>query len=182
MRRKNMDRRQALIACAQKIECNEGVGAINIRRVAAEVNISVGTVYNYFESKQEVLLALTEDYWKNTLSDMRAQISAERFSDQAAQIIVFLRSKMTECAEILMRSLHDDEEAGRMRMASMHGALQSALAERLRGDAEIRPGVWNESFTLEAFAQFSLDHMLVLLERRENDMEPFLEIVRRILY
>ena len=182
MRRKNLDRRQTLITCAQKIECDEGVDAISIRRLAAEAKISVGTVYNYFDSKREVLLSLTEDYWNNTLREMRAAVHAERFSDQVAQIVVFLRTKMNDCAEILMRGLHEDEQAGRARMAAMHDTLVLALAERLRGDREIQPGVWNETFTVEAFAQFTLFNLLALLERRESDMEPFLEIMRRILY
>ena len=182
MRKKSQDRRRTLIECAQRIECDEGVDAISIRRLAAEANVSVGTVYNYFESKREVLLSLTEDFWQNTLRDMLSQISAGRFSDQLAQIIVFLRSKMNDCAEILMRSLHQHEESGRARMASMHQELVSAIAERLRADDSIRPGVWNESLSMEAFARFVLDNLLALLERRESETEPLLEIINRILY
>jgi len=182
MRKKNQDKRLKLIECAQRIECDEGVDAINIRRLASEANISVGTVYNYFESKREVLLALTENYWIQTLEQMHAEVSAERFSDQLRQIIVFLRSKMNDCAEILMRSLRADEQTGRARMASMQTVLVVALVDRLRGDAQIRPGVWSGPLSIKAFAQFVLDNLLALLGRRESEMEPFLEIVNRILY
>ena len=168
--------------CAGKIECTEGVGAINIRRLAAEANIAVGTVYNYFESKQEVLLALTEAYWQHTLEEMRVQVTAERFSEQIAQIITFLRTKMNDCAQILMQSLRSDPDTGRIRMAAMQKVLLSALIERLERDSSIRADVWDERFTKEAFADFVLSNLILMLQQRQTSEKMFLEVLERILY
>ncbi|MEN6637297.1 MAG: TetR/AcrR family transcriptional regulator [Clostridiaceae bacterium] len=182
MRKKDAEIKKTLLACANRIECSEGVGAISIRRLASEANIAVGTVYNYFESKQEVLMALTETYWKEALVEMHKRISAERFGDQLQEIITFLRSKMNDCAEILMRSLRDDAEAGRMRMASMQRVLRQSLVERIDRDSAIPTCVWTESFTKEAFADFAFNNILSLLQRKDEDAITFLVIVNRTLY
>ena len=158
------------------------MGAISIRRLAAEANIAVGTVYNYFESKQEVLLALTEEYWRESLLQMHERVSAERFSEQLVEIIAFLRSKMNDCAEILMRNLHEDVETGRARMASMQRVLRQTLVDRLNRDTTIPQYVWTESFTREAFADFVFTNILSLLQQKEESEDIFLEIVSRTLY
>ena len=182
MRKKDQECRQTLLAAARRIECAEGVDAINIRRLATEAHIATGTVYNYFENKQEVLLELTEEYWKNALVEMRAYVTADRFSDQIRQVIAFLSAKMNDCAAILMRSLHAEEASGRLRMAAMQQTLQQELINRLERDAAVRPDVWNDRFTKEAFAAFVLSNLLTLLQKKDGDAELFLAIIERILY
>ena len=182
MRKKDMELRQTLLDCAGRIECTEGVGAINIRRLASEANIAVGTVYNYFESKQEVLLALTESYWQSALQEMRICVTAARFSEQIAQIIVFLRTKMNDCAKILMKSLRDDTATAQIRMTAMQRVLKQALVERLDRDSEIRQGVWNKRFTKEAFADFVLLNLVVLMQQQDEDECVLLEMIERMLY
>ena len=160
------------------------MGAINIRRLASEANIAVGTVYNYFESKQEVLLALTEAYWQNALEEMRVRITAERFPEQIGQIIHFLRLKMNDCAKILMRSLRDDAETAQIRMAAMQRVLKRALVERLDRDTAIRAGVWDKDFTKESFAEFVLINLVMLMQQADEDEGEgmLLRILERILY
>ena len=182
MRKKDEELKRTILLCAGRIECEEGVDAINMRRLASEANIAVGTVYNYFESKQEVLLALTEAYWEDALKQMRQSVTATRFSDQIAQIISFLRGKMNDCAQILMQSLRSDPDSGKIRMAAMQKVLLSALIERLDQDSSIQEDVWNERFTKEAFAEFTLANLTLLMQQRGADEKTFLEIIERILY
>jgi AcrR family transcriptional regulator len=182
LRKKDTALRRNLLECAGRIECTEGVGAINIRRLAAEANIAVGTVYNYFESKQEVLLALTEAYWQNALEEMRVRVKTARFSDQIVQIISFLRTKMNDCAQVLMRSLHDDAATGRVRMEAMQRALRQALVERLNHDEAIQDGVWSEHFTKEQFADFVLQNLVLLIQQTDGDEGVLLRIIERVLY
>ncbi|MEZ4628805.1 MAG: TetR/AcrR family transcriptional regulator [Eubacteriales bacterium] len=182
MRKKDCKLRNRLIDCANQIERKEGMDAINIRRLAAEANISVGTVYNYFESKQEVLFALTEDFWTTTIEEMSSELTSERFSGQIQQIITYLRVKMTERAEILMKNLHDDGAGGRARMVATQRVLHQAMVERLKQDRFIRPDVWDDTLTIESFADFVLSQVVMLLQRRQANTDTFITIIERILY
>ena len=182
MRKKDQDIQPALLASARRIACEQGVEAISIRNLAADVGVSVGTVYNYYESKQDVLLALTEEYWQGVLEELQLCVTAERFPDQIAQITTFLRSRMNDCAEIMMKSLHAYAEPGKERMAAMQSRLKMALIQRLAADSVVRSGVWDNALTQEAFAGFVLQNLLFLLQDKGSDMEPLLEIIRRTLY
>ena len=182
MRKKNLDRRQCLLDCARRIECTEGTDALSIRKLASEANIAVGTVYNYFESKQEVLLAMTEEYWREALREMQGTITGERFCDQICQIYAFLASKLNDCAKMLMMSLREDIEGGMERMASMQQTVSRAMVQRLENDPNIRKNLWNERFTKEAFATFVMDHMLIALRESKTDIDFLVELIERILY
>ena len=182
LRKKDEELKRTLLLLAGKIECEEGIDAISMRRLASEANIAVGTVYNYFESKQEVLLALTEAYWEDALKQMRLSLTAVRFSEQIAQILAFLREKMNDCAQILMQSLRSDPDSGRVRMAAMQRVLHQALMERLEQDESIRADVWNERFTKDAFAEFTLANLILLMQQKGTDETIFIEMINRILY
>ena len=56
--------RQALLEAAREIARRDGLGHISIRRTAAMCGVSVGTVYNYYPAKADLVLAVIEDFWK----------------------------------------------------------------------------------------------------------------------
>lgn len=182
MRKKDQETQAALLASARRIACTNGVDAINIRNIASDVGVSVGTVYNYYDSKQAVLLALTEEYWQRVLEELRESVTATCFPDQIAEIVFFLRSRMNDCAEILMKSLHEFSEPGKERMAAMQQSLNQAILRRLQEDKMVRVDVWNDELTMEAFVDFVLQNILLLLQQKGRDMGPFIEVIRRILY
>ena len=49
--------RQALLAASRTVARRQGLGGLSIRAVAAEARVSVGSVYNYFSGKTELLAA-----------------------------------------------------------------------------------------------------------------------------
>ena len=56
--------RQALLEAAREIARRDGLGHISIRRTAAMCSVSIGTVYNYYPAKADLVLAVIEDFWK----------------------------------------------------------------------------------------------------------------------
>lgn len=182
MRKKDEGKRRFLLDCARRIECEEGMDAVNMRRLAFEADIAVGTVYNYFDSKQAVLFELTEEYWNNAFVEMQSKVTAEKFSDQLRQIHAFLIAQMNDCAEVLMQNLSGSGESARKKMAAVLETLKMILFERLERDDAVRMDVWNENFTCEAFSQFALSYLLALLRQKGGDIDTFIAVVERILY
>ena len=48
---------EAIIEACQRIVKEKGLSAVNMRSVAAECNVAVGSIYNYFPSKSDLLCA-----------------------------------------------------------------------------------------------------------------------------
>ena len=79
MRKKDDNLRDTLLDFAREITKTQGIDSVNIRSLAGMAGVATGTVYNYFSSKDEILLALTEEYWRQTLSEMKEVIAAHSF-------------------------------------------------------------------------------------------------------
>lgn len=182
MRKKDDTLRNTLLNLSRKIADTEGIEAVNIRSIARKAGVATGTVYNYFSNKEEILLVLTEEYWRQTLAEMESSVTADSFCGQVEEMFFFLKERIDQSAGKLMNSLRSVETAGLARMASMQSALETALVYRIEQDPEIRKDVWSETFTKEKFARFIMMNLMMLLKTKAPDIDFFLAIIRRTIY
>jgi AcrR family transcriptional regulator len=66
-----------------------GFEAMNLRDLAADVNLKIGSLYNYIPQKQEFLAILLEDIMRELLSDLDAQVSP--VADPREKLFAFVR-------------------------------------------------------------------------------------------
>lgn len=63
--------RETLLTEARRMLLTDGGRALTIRSVAAACHVAVGTVYNYFRSKDELMAFVILEDWQQTLTGMR---------------------------------------------------------------------------------------------------------------
>lgn len=182
MRKKDEALRERLLECAKEISENEGSEALSIRALATRAAIATGTVYNYFSGKDDILLAITEEYWIIALADMQKEIHAHSFVDQLAEIYDFLCKKVSASAGPLMGSLKEVEMAGRERMAVMQHQLTDILIGAMELDEGILDDVWDETFTRSSYAEFITMNIMMSLRARLPEITFLKALVRRTLY
>lgn len=182
MRKKDDGLHDTLLNHARHVADTEGIDAVNIRCIAKKAGVAAGTVYNYFSSKDEILLALTEEYWRHTLEEIGAVVTADSFCGQLEEIYGFLKERIDHSAGKLMGSLGNVEAAGQERMISMQAGLEAALIGRMDQDIHIRRDIWDETFTQKEFARFIMMNMMMLLRTRVSDIQFLIEIVKRTIY
>lgn len=182
MRKKDEGLKETIMSQARIILSREGPEGINMRAIAAGVGIATGTVYNYFAGKEEILLALTEDYWERTLRGIQSQIKGKGFIAQLDELHTLLGEGLRE-AGMLMGSLKKVEVAGRERMKSMQRVLGGLVMELLEGDESIseKSVIWNQNFSKAGYGAFVTENLIFLLRGGKDDWNLFLEIVRRTL-
>lgn len=56
--------RAQIIEAAIKIIDEQGIGALTTRRIAAETNIAIASVYRYFPNKEAILYAIISDWYE----------------------------------------------------------------------------------------------------------------------
>lgn len=181
MRRKDDTLRDTLLELARSIADREGIDTINIRLLAQRAGVATGTVYNYFANKEEILLALTEEYWRQTLLEMDTSITAICFCDQLQEIYIYLKEQLDHSAGKFMSSLNN-AAAGQARMKSMQSVLEKSLIARMEKDPDILADRWTNNFTREQFARFIRRNMMLLLKADTSDFLFFLAIVKRTIY
>lgn len=182
MRKKDDQLQSILLDHARTLADIDGIDAVNIRAIAQRAGVATGTVYNYFANKNDILLALTEEYWKKTLAGMQIAIDARSFYEQLEQIFNYLREHIDHSAGRLMHSLENVEEAGHKRMEKMQSALEASLIRRMDQDPDIRQDIWNEAFTKEQYVRFITKNLTMLLSEKEPDLNFFISIIKKTIY
>ena len=181
MRKKDTALRGILLDLARETADTQGLDAVNIRILAEKAGVATGTVYNCFSCKDEILLALTEEYWQKALLEMEALNTGASFCEQLQEIYAFLKKRIHQSAGRLMNSLGNAETAGQERMVSMQSALESIFIRRMEQDPLVRRDIWTESFTKKQFAHFIMLNMMMMLRTEAPDIDFFITIINRTI-
>ena len=120
-----------LIEEAKKQIEKEGYGAVTIRSIATACGVGVGTVYNYFSSKEELLATYMLADWNTCIAAIQA---VSRYSDSPAPVVRCIYDQLVAYAS-RHQAVFRDEAAFSTFAASFgryHTMLRGQLAEPLR--------------------------------------------------
>lgn len=178
--------KEQILKASRELIRREGWSAVNIRSVAAGCGVSVGSIYNYFDSKADLIGAVVESVWCEIFHRPE---DAAVFQDTQA-CVTWLYGRMEYGAKQYpgFFALHPqdlrekDPSDGKKRMQQAWQHMLDGLCSVLRQDANIRPDAFTEQFTVENFADLLFSLMLSALLRQEYDPAVVLEMIRRTLY
>lgn len=178
--------KEEILKTSRELIRREGWSAVNIRSVAAACGVSVGSIYNYFDSKAALVGAAVESVWCEIFH--RPEDRAVFEDTQAC--ITWLYGRMEYgCKQypgfFTLHSLGfmgEEKADGKRRMQQTWQHILEGLRSVLQRDAKVRPDAFTEQFTAEKFADLLFSLMLSALLRQDYDPSAVLEIVRRTLY
>lgn len=179
--------RKALLDAAKDVVQNQGFDHLNIRRLAASCNVSVGCIYTYFSTKADLVAAIVEDFWKGAFHGIDwPQPGAVAFEDFFA--VLYLRFKAY--LEIFssdwlgkLGQLDGNEYRKCIETQALYFShITKGLLHVLEQDDSIPQEKWTKTFTPEQFSQFVFDNMISMLCRKEQDCGFFTEVLRSLLH
>ena len=178
--------KEAILGVCRQIVARQGLQAVNMRAVARESGVALGTLYNYFSDKDALLIAVVESIWKDIFHTPQRYRAGSSFSDYVADLYARIRKGAEEYPHFLtghsisIAASKRGEAKSTMEHTFAH--IKTGMLERLRTDGAIREHAFSPSFTQEDFVSFVLDHLLILLVRGQPDCAVLLEIIRRSIY
>ncbi len=178
--------KEEILKISRELIQQQGWSAVNIRSVAAACGVSVGSIYNYFDSKAALVAATIESVWWEIF---RRPDDGAVFQDTQA-CITWMYERMAYGRNqypgfFTLHSLgfmQEDKADGKRRMQQTWQHILDGLCSVLQRDTKVRPDAFTEQFTAEKFAGVLFSLMLSALLREDYDPDAVLEIVRRILY
>lgn len=178
--------KEDILKISRELIQQQGWSAVNVRSVAAACGVSVGSIYNYFDSKAALMSAIVESVWREIFH--RPEDGAA-FGDTQECIIWMYRQMEYGCKQypgfFTLHSLgfmQEEKTQGKQRMQQAWRHVLEELCAVLKRDAKIRFNAFTEQFTLEQFADILFSLMLSALLRQNYDPAAVLEIIRRTLY
>ncbi len=108
-KRKDNEKHHRIIEAATKVFAKNGFYQSKIAQIAKEAGVADGTIYIYFENKDDILISLFEEQMKAVLDNMALQIA--KIDDPAEKLEIFasthldLIEKNKDMAEIIQVEL-----------------------------------------------------------------------------
>lgn len=174
-----------ILKTSRELIRQQGWSALSIRSVAAACGVSVGSIYNYFDSKAAFVGDVVESIWREIfhLSE------GTDFSDTLA-CVAWMYERMAEGDRrypgfFTLHSLGFDgseRSDGKMRMIGAWAHILAGLTAVIEHDPRVRADAFTENFTPEIVANLLFSLMLSAVVRGDFEAKPVLELVRRTLY
>lgn len=109
-------RKEEIINACEKLYENNNFKDITIKSIGEKTTFSRTSIYNYFQTKEEIFLALLKreyERWIDDLNEMYEQnqeLAKELFADKLAQTV----AKRKNLLKLLSMNMYDMEENSRM--------------------------------------------------------------------
>jgi TetR/AcrR family transcriptional regulator, fatty acid metabolism regulator protein len=187
-RDRSSDKYRRIIHAATKVFAKKGFFHAKVSDIAKEAQVADGTIYIYFENKDDILISLFEEQMKAVLDNMVAQISKEndpvRKLYRFALIHLQLIEQSKSMAEIIQVELRQSSKFMKEYKNEKFGQYLDLIADIIREGQrkgvfkrEIIPGVAKRAFfgALDEMSTFR-----VLSRRKGYDIKTAAEQISDI--
>lgn len=175
-----------ILRVCRELVAKEGIHALNMRRVAEACNVALGSLYNYFGAKDELITAVIDSVWRDIFHVSGEENLTRSFIDQVKYLFDCAREGESSYpsffgAHMLQFASGAPKSVARVTMGKCFDEMKSGLMACLASDELIRPDAFSDTFSERVFVDFVFSAFLFTLLQRKSD-EPLLEVIRRSVY
>lgn len=178
--------REAILEACKEIAMSKGLQGINMRTVAKKANISVGSIYNYFPSKTDLVIGTVESIWVEIFNIKGHGENLSSFTDTLHWLFKGLSAGVEKYPGFFtyhaLSFAEKDKAEGKEAMDKYFNHITKGLLTSLKADKKIRKDAFNEEFTPEGFVDVLLSLFMSNALKGDFDDSYILEIVKRSIY
>lgn len=169
--------KEEILSVCRDIVRQEGIQGVNARRVAGQLGIALGSLYNYYPGKEALVMASVASVWQDILSlDGMQNLS---FADTVDRIVRDLASGQKKYPNFFASHamVFGTKSDARAAMGRMEAGLQQMLKRALSQD----PAVCKE-IDPDGFVQLLMDLINGMVLRNHFNEKIVLDVVNAYAY
>lgn len=179
--------KEELLDAAYAIACEKGLAGVNVRAVARACDVAVGTVYNWYPTKSELISDVIARFWREALADCMPRASKgcdfidfcrEVHLRSARAFSSFRDGWLAEVSSMAARDL----SAAREREQACFAHVRQGLEVALRNDAGISHEKLEGDIVPSALCTLVWDAILASLRRNDDSCTALFALIREALY
>lgn len=183
MNKKSTSASEIMEVCKQLV-VEKGLHELNMRDVAARCNVALGSLYNYYPSKNDLLIATIGSIWQEIMNGFDHKGS--NFDKKVEELFFLVKNGSDRYPNFF--NIHalglakNKKDKGRIAMDQYFGHIKNILVYSLRNDLKVKKEFFAQNMSEEMFVEFVFDNIINLLLRKSTDCTPLLYIVRKCIY
>ena len=178
--------KEAILEASRELIRTKGWTSINIRSVAKACNISVGSIYNYFQNKTDLITATIESIWQDIFHMPEEELSFLNFIDS----INWAFDKIQEGdlkypGFFTMHSISfvgSEKKHGQKKMEESLQHIQDGFYQVLLHDTQVNQELFTETFTHRKFISMVFSLLLSSLIAKNYDRQDIVHMIQLFLY
>jgi TetR/AcrR family transcriptional regulator, fatty acid metabolism regulator protein len=88
-RERDEAKRQAILAAAKRLFAERGFHGTSVSDLASAVDLPIGSIYTYFESKEAIVATVVEEGWESFFSALAAAASGPGRPEERLALVVY---------------------------------------------------------------------------------------------
>lgn len=183
---KSVTSKEIILEESKKIMRESGPELLGMREIAKRCGISVGSVYNYYPSKESLIADTLEAIWTEIMhgeKDMSKEsgfvesisLLYEKISKGSERYPLFLSTQ-----SMLFEKM--DRFEGKDLIGHYETHIIKGLIRALKMDNRINKNAFTDTFSMNDFVEFIFTNILKSINDNSQDLEFILELIRRIIY
>lgn len=178
--------KESILKVAKEIVSTEGLNALNIRKVARESGIAIGSVYYYFPSKDDLLIDVIEGVWEDIFKLDYAGCEENSFVEYIERIFNHTAEGIKKYPNFFtIHSLSFKAQNMNKAKGSMREYLEKFkvnLKISIDRDANVNQNAFDADFTKDKLVQFIISGLVSLVIQKNYDTMTLINMIKKILY
>jgi len=178
--------KEAIQATCRTIVARQGLSSVDMRGVAKACHVALGTLYNYYPSKEDLLVATIAGVWEDIFADTPRQEGAQAFPSYVDQLYNHIQKGIGNYPGFFTMHSVSIADGGKNKalktMRDFLDGIKHTMIGILHADAQVSPDAFTTAFSETAFIDFVTSNILSLLMEGKTDAHILVEVVRRTLY
>lgn len=178
--------RESILKESRDLVSKEGLKALSIRKLAKNCGVAVGTIYNYFTSKDDLLISTIESVWEDIfmIDDLKGDsIDFVKYLEDIFNHLSYGIKKYPNFFTIYSLSFKAQSvDKAKNSMARYIENISQNMTKILDNDPNIRKDAFDEDFTKEDLLNFILSTSFSFVVDKNFDTNLLIKIVKKILY
>lgn len=178
--------KEDILAVSKEMVAKNGIQEINMRNVARQCGIAVGSVYNYFPSKNDLMIAVIDAIWKEIIQGISDCSRSSGFLENVENLFYSVKSGGEKYPFFF--SIHSisvarsGKDKGRETMNQYFACVKSDLLHSLQNDKRVKQEFFSGKCTQTDFIEFVFSSLISLLLQKQDSCDVLLEIVKGTIY
>lgn len=180
-----IDTKTHILNVAENLALVVGINNITMRMIAEKAEISLGSIYNYYTNKGEIICDIIENFWKDAFSNINlSHIHSLDFLSALETIYYELSNFLHTFKQNWLEQLYllpaKDRISSKKKEEEYLFKIHTFIKRSLSNYENIQRNY--TSTEIEKLSKFIFDNMIIILKSDYDDFPLFKKVLTKILY